>query len=64
MTFLIKYLKLLLEQGLETYKENNEFCFWLNAHNGFIWRPNVGHDIWYKLKSLIPGLETWHKNYL
>ena len=62
--FLLIYLKILLEEGLQIWTRKREFCFWFECPHSFDMAPDEGHDIWYELESLTNGLETWYKNYL
>ena len=44
---------------MKCVQESMSSVFDLNGHTLLIWRPNVGHDISYELKSLTHELETW-----
>ena len=62
--FLLIYLKILLEEGLEICTRKRDFCFWFECPHSLDMAPDEGQDIWYELESLSHGLETWYKNYL
>ena len=50
--FLLTYLKMLLEEGLEICTRKHEICFWFECTHSSNMAPDERHDIWYELKSL------------